>query len=63
MISALLIYTENLPEIINLLKRFKRPKITIKNLITSVKMHTSTKDYKRVTSLTLKLHSLTWYGT
>lgn len=63
MISALLIYTKNLPEIINLLKRFKRPKVSIKNLITSVKMLTSTKDYKRVTSLALKLHSVTWYVT
>lgn len=39
MISAELIYLENLPEIINLFKRhFGRPEIIIKNIITSVKI-------------------------
>ncbi|XP_054279172.1 uncharacterized protein LOC128997557 [Macrosteles quadrilineatus] len=47
MISALLIYPENVPEIVNLLeRRFGRPDIIIKNLIASVKGRPPTKDYK-----------------
>ncbi|XP_054278980.1 structural maintenance of chromosomes protein 2-like [Macrosteles quadrilineatus] len=46
-ISALLIYPENVPEIVNLLeRRFGRPDIIIKNLIASVKGRPPTKDYK-----------------
>ncbi|XP_054283202.1 uncharacterized protein LOC129000263 [Macrosteles quadrilineatus] len=53
MISALLIYPENVKEIINLLeKRFGRPEIIIKNLIASVRSRPPTKDYKPDTLVT-----------
>lgn len=46
-ISALLIYPENVPEIINLLEqRFGRPDIVINNLIESVKNRPPTRDYR-----------------